>query len=161
MGTPRVDSPNPRRLANAFGVYYMGVTFEVAFLETILRDTRNQNPATLLIAPKDLENYVHTQIMVRETLDLVDLRGGNAITMGIPTDAVRARSHRHGRRTRLAFYTHPRRPDGIYYPSRLNQDENIAVYDRAVHKLNAGPTRRLNQFPELAAVLDRYRIAIA
>jgi hypothetical protein len=57
----------------------------------------------------------------------VDLRGGNAITMGIPADAVRACSHRHGRRTSLALYSHRDGPDGIYYPSRLNQDENIAV----------------------------------
>ncbi len=132
----------------------------MAFLETIVRDTKNQNPGTLLIASNDLENYVHTEITVRQTLDLVDLRGGNAITMGITTEAMRARSYRHGRRTSLALYTHPHRPDGIYYPSRLNQDENIAVYDRAVHKLSTGPTRRLNQCPELASVLDRYRIAI-
>ncbi len=141
-------------------MYYAGATFEVAFLETIVRDSKNQNPGTLLIASNDLENYVHTEITLRETLDLVDLRAGNAITMGIPTDAVHARSHRQGRRTSLALYTHRERPDGICYPSRLNQDDNIAVYDRAVHKLSAGPRRTLNQCPELAPVLDRYRIAI-
>lgn len=90
----------------------------------------------------------------------MDLRGANAVTMGIPTDAVRARSHRLGRRTSLALYTHPDAPEGIYYSSRLNQDDNIAVYDRAIHKLSTEPTRRLNDCLELASVLDRYRIAI-
>ncbi len=58
---------------------------------------------------------------------MVGLRGGNAITMGIPTDAAHARSQRHGGRVSLALYTHADTPDGIRYMSRLNQDENIAV----------------------------------
>jgi hypothetical protein len=158
--SPSRFSDPRRRPANRFGVFYAGATFEVAFLETIVRDARNQNPGTLLIASSDLDRYVHVEITVREPLGMVDLRGGNAIRMGIPTDAVRALSHQHGRRVSLALYTHPDRPEGIYYPSRLNQDENIAVYDRAVHKLSAGPRRRLNQCPELGPVLDRYLIAI-
>lgn len=141
-------------------MYYAGATFEVAFLETIVRDTSNQNPGTLLIPSSDLDRYIQVEVTVRAPLGMVDLRGGNAIRMGIPTDALRAHSHQQGRRVSLVLYAHPDKPDGIYYPSRLNLDENIAVYDRAVHKLVAGPTRRLNQCPELAPVLDRYRIAI-
>jgi len=159
LSPSRFSDPR-RRLATLFGVYYAGATFEVAFLETIVRDTKNQNPGTLLIGSSELDRYVHVEIKVREPLGMVDLRAGNATKMGIPTDAVRAHSHHHGRRMSLALYTHPDTPDGIYYPSRLNQDENIAVYDRAVQKLAAGPTRRLSQCPELASVLDRYRIAI-
>jgi len=119
-------------------VYYAGATFEVAFLETMVRDTKNQNPEILLIAYRELERYVHVEITARERLELVDLRGGNAITMGIPTDAVRVRWHRQSQRTSRALHTHPDSPDGICYPSRLNQDDNLAVHDRAVHKLSAG-----------------------
>ena len=147
-------------MVNRFGVYYAGSTFEVAFLETIVRDTKNLNPGTLLLSSRELQRYVHVEIVVREPLELADLRAGNAITMGIPTDAIRARSHREGQRTSLALYVHPDRPDGICYSSRLNQHENIAVYDRAIHKLSPGPTRRLSRCPELAPVLDRYRIAV-
>jgi hypothetical protein len=153
---------DPRRAKHRFGVYYVGETFEVAFLETLIRDTRNYNPGKLLISRAEVSRYVHVVITVHEEFKVVDLRAGNPITMGIPTDAVRARAHAHahGRKLSVAVYRHRDRPDGLCYPSRLNQDNNLAVYDRAIHKLIAGPRRSLDQCPELATVLDRYQIAI-
>jgi hypothetical protein len=151
---------DPRHAKHRFGVYYVGANFEVAILETLIRDTRNYNPGVLRIAKAVLAGFVHVAIEVREDLEVVDLRGGNPIVMGIPTDAIRARAHARGQKLSLALYQHADRHDGLYYPSRLNQDENLAVYDRAIHKLTAGPRRHLDQCPELAAVLDRYRIAI-
>jgi len=143
-----------------FGVYYVGQTFEVAFLETILRDRKNGHPGTLALSEGDLDDYVHVVVTTLEPLDLVDLRAGAAVALGLPTNALRAASHRLGQRASLALYRHPDRPDGIWYPSRLNGDENLAVYDRAVPKLSAGPRRSLRTCPELASVLNRYRVAI-
>lgn len=143
-----------------FGVYYIGQTFEGAFLETIVRDRKNGNPGALVLATDDLNSYAHVLITIRNPLDLVDLRGGGALAMGLPTNAVRAQSHRLGQRASLAVYRHPDSPDGIWYQSRLNGDENIAVYDRAVGKLSAGQRRPLGSCPELTVILDRYRIAL-
>jgi hypothetical protein len=152
---------DPRRAPRTrFGVYYIGQTFEVAFLETIVRDRKNGNPGTLVLGANDLIAYAHVAITVRAALDVVDLRGGSAIAMGLPTNALRAQSHRQGQKVSLALYRHADSPDGIWYPSRLNGDENIALYDRAVSKLSAGPRRSLGSCPELAPILDRYRIAI-
>jgi hypothetical protein len=142
--------------ASRFGIYYVGQTFEVAFLETMVRDLRNGNPGPLVLGPSDLDDYVHVHFTVQARLDLVDLRGGNAVGLGMPTDAVRATSQSLGQRASLAIY----RLDGIWYPSRLNGDENLAVYDRAVPKLSAGPRRKLSTCPELAPVLDAYRVAL-
>jgi hypothetical protein len=146
--------------AKRFGVYYAGQSFEVAFLETIVRDRKNGNPGTLILASRDLDDYVHVTITVRRALHLVDLRGGSAIAMGLSTNALRAQSHRQGQQASLALYQHSDRPDGIWYPSRLNGQENIAVYDRAVPNLSAGPRRKLGICPELAPILANYRIAI-
>jgi hypothetical protein len=151
---------DPRRIKHPFGVWYAGATSEVALLETLIRDIKNYNPGVLLTSRGELSRYVHVAVTVREDLDVVDLRGGNPIAMGIPTDAIRARAHARGRKLSIAFYRHTDRPDGICYPSRLNLDDNLAIYDRAVHKLSAGPRRPLDQCDELAPVLDRYRIAI-
>ena len=152
---------DPRKTTlTLFGVYYVGQTFEVAFLETIVRDRKNGNPGTLVLGADDLTAYSHVAITVGEPLDLVDLRGGNALAMGLPTNAVRAQSHRQGQNISLALYQHADRPDGIWYQSRLNGDENIALYDRAVTKLSAGPRRSLGACPELAPILDRYRILV-
>jgi hypothetical protein len=152
---------DPRRNpASRFGVYYVGLTFEVAFLETIVRDRRNGNPGPLFLSARDLDDYVHVHVTVRTRLDLVDLRGGNAVAHGVPTNAVRASSHRLGQRTSLAVYQRADQFDGIWYPSRLNGDENLAVFDRSVPKLSAGPRRKLVACPELAPILGAYRVAL-
>jgi hypothetical protein len=143
-----------------FGVFYVGQTFEVAFLETIVRDRRNGNPGMLVLSAGDLDAFVHVPITVTVSLNVVDLRGGSPVALGVPTNAVRASSHRLGQRASLAVYQRPDQPDGIWYPSRLNGEDNLAVYDRAVRKLAAGPRRKLIQCPELSAVLDAYRVAL-
>jgi hypothetical protein len=152
---------DPRKKAGLrFGVFYVGQTFEAAFLETIVRDRRNGNPGMLVLSSADLDAYAHVHVTVHQPLRLVDLRGGNAVALGVPTDAVRAGSHSLGQCASLAVYQRPDSMDGIWYPSRLNGDENIAVYDRAIGKLSAGPRRSLGSCPELAPILDRYRIAV-
>ncbi|HLN25470.1 MAG TPA: RES family NAD+ phosphorylase [Patescibacteria group bacterium] len=158
--TPSRFSDPRKSPKTRFGVYYAGGTFEAAFLETLVRDTKNLNPGLLLLSATDLDVYVHVTITVQTLLDLADLRAGNPVVMGIPTDAVRAQSHRFGQRISRALHDHPVRPDGLCYPSRLNGDDNFAVYDRAVPKLSAGPRRKLSACPELAPILNRYRIAI-
>jgi hypothetical protein len=60
----------------------------------------------------------------------------------------------------LAFHQHPSAPNGIVYPSRLNGQTNLAVYDRATPKLrvaNAGP---LIAAPDLPTVLDELMVAL-
>ena len=152
---------DPRRKPEKrFGVYYVGQTFEVAFLETIVRDLRNWNAGPLVLSASDLDDYVHVLVTVQLGLDLVDLRVGNAVALGLPTDAVRASSHRLGQRASLAIYQRPDRLDGIWYQSRLNGDENLAVYDRAVPKLSAAPRRKLGTCSELAPILAMYRVAL-
>jgi hypothetical protein len=156
----RAGSPIRARSHRAIRRYYVGEIFEVAFLETIVRDQRNGNPGALILSANDLDDYVHVHITVRARLDLVDLRDGNAVALGVPTNAVRASSHGLGQRASLAVYQRAERLDGIWYPSRLNGDENLAVYDRAVSKLSAGPRRKLGTCSELAPILGTYRAAL-
>jgi hypothetical protein len=152
---------DPRgKMPKRFGVYYVGQTFEVAFLETIVRDLRNGNPGPLVFSAHDLDAYVHVHITVQIRLDLVDLRGGNAVALGVPTDAVGASPNRLGQRASLAVYQRADRLDGILYPSRLNGDENLAIYDRAMPKISAGPRRKLGRCPELAPIVTAYRVAL-
>ena len=159
FASSRFSDPR-RKPPSRFGVYYVGQTFEVAFLETIVRDLRNGNPGPLLLSAGDLDDYVHVHVTVQTRLDLVDLRGGNAVALGVPTNAVRATSHRLGQRASLAVYQRAGPLDGIWYPSRLNGDENLAVFDRAVMKLSAGARRKLGSCPELAPILTAYRVVL-
>jgi hypothetical protein len=72
--------------ARRFGVFYVGQTFEVAFLETIVRDRRNGNPGMLVLSAADLDDYAHIHVSVQQPLSLVNLRRGNAVALGVPTN---------------------------------------------------------------------------
>jgi hypothetical protein len=152
---------DPRKsTAKRFGVYYVGQTFEVAFLETIVRDLKNGNPGPLVLSAVDLRDYVHVHVVVPASLDLVDLRRGNPVALGLPTNAVRGTSHQLGQHASLAVYQRKERLDGIWYESRLNSDDNLAIYDRAIPQLSAGPRRKLGDCPELAPILTTYRVSL-
>jgi hypothetical protein len=152
---------DPRKSARPrFGTYYVAGRFETAFLETIIRDRRNGNPGPLVMSAADLDDYVHVPVIIDQRLSMVDLRGGNAIALGLPTNTIRAAAHRRGQSASLAIYRRAENFDGIWYPSRLDGEENLAIYDRAVPKLSAGPRRKLGACLELAPILDIYRIAL-
>jgi hypothetical protein len=144
-----------------FGVLYFGASLKVCFLEAILRDKRNGRIGDLLIGYSELENRVCADIELRDPLSLVDLRGDGLIRMGVPTDAVRASSHNLGQLWSLAFWSHSTSLDGLIYPSRLNGETNIALYDRAKSKVVC--TRQqplLDTGNELAAIIRKFKLSI-
>ncbi len=158
-GPSRFSDPRLRR-ANRFGVYYVGATFEVAFLEAVVRDRRDGNPAPFPMTETELSTWAHVPVTVRQPLDTVDLRDGACIALGVSTDTVRARAQAKGRKASLAVWQRREQFDGILYQTRLNTQDNIAVYDRAVPRLDAGPRRRLNACPEIAPLLERYNVVL-
>ncbi len=80
--------------------------------------------------------------------------------MGVPSDVIGASAQVLARAWSLAFHEHPAAPDGITYPSRLNEETSLAVYGRAVPKLEVVRTSRLLDVPELPAVLDMLNVAL-
>jgi hypothetical protein len=80
--------------------------------------------------------------------------------MGIPSNVARSMRQTLSRAWSVAFYEHPTAPDGIIYSSRLNDDSNLAVYDREIGKLRADRIFRLIEAPGLAGVLDAFKVAL-
>ena len=81
--------------------------------------------------------------------------------MGIPSDALRASSHRLGQAWSTAHWSHDERPDGLVYSSRLNEDTNVVIYDRALPNLRAMATPRLLECRlEFAEVLRDLAVAL-
>lgn len=150
----RFSDPRRRVAANRFGVLYLGASLKVCFLEAVLRDQRDGVVGSLAIGEDEFESRRFAEIEVTSALNLVDLQDDCAIRMGVPTDVHRASKQTLARRWSVAFYEHPSRPDGIIYPSRLNGEINLAVYDRAVSKLQASRVRTLKAAPGLATVLN-------
>lgn len=136
-GKSRSRFSDLRRLveANRFGVLYLGSSLKVCFLEAVLRDERDGVDGDYLMAESELDTRNYAEIRPTSDLKLIDPTGDGPVRMGIPSDVPRASSQALARRWSLAIYEHPTRVDGILYPSRLNGETNIAVYDRAIGKL--------------------------
>lgn len=156
----RFSDPRRRKPQNRFGVLYVGESLAVCFLEAILRDRKDGVVGGLELEERELEQRVFVEIEVASPLRVVDLRGNNAVAMGLPSDVLRGVRHRLGRAWSVAFHEHPSAVDGIIYPSRLNGQVNLAIYGHAVRKLRPTRLRRLINVAELAPVLDDLEVAI-
>lgn len=147
---------------NAFGVVYLGSSAKVAFVETLLRDAADGRGADCVLELAEIEARSLASVRVNDPLRLVDLTGDSGIRMGVPSDVAGARDQTEARIWSAAFHAHPETPDGVYYPSRLNEERNIALYDRALGRVGATATPRLIDCDiELAAILDDLDIALA
>lgn len=156
----RFSDPRRRIPANRFGVLYLGSSLKVCFLEAMLRDRRNGQVGDYPIEEAELSARVVAQIAPSRSLNLVDLRHDGPVRMGIPTDVVRASAHTLSRVWSAALHDHPAKVDGIIYPSRLNDEVNLAVFERAVPALRAVQTSPLITAPGFASVLNDLKVAL-
>lgn len=131
----RFSDPRPLADAERFGVLYLGGTLKVCFLEAVLRDQRDGNFGDFPIGEEELMARLYGEISIETPLNVIDLRDDAPLIMGVPSDVAGASDQALARQWSLAFHEHPQQPDGIIYPSRLNGQTNIAVFDRAIFKL--------------------------
>jgi hypothetical protein len=152
---PRRSAPDRR-----FGVLYLGSSLKVCFVEAVLRDQRDGVVGDLEIAEADLDDRLYSEVRTTSPLQLVDLREDGPLRMGIPSDVVRGRTQSLARKWSLAIFDHPAHIDGIIYPSRLNGEANLAIYDRSVPKLRAASTADLVDAPGLGDLLNEFLVAL-
>ena len=156
-GLSRFSDPTGR----AFNLVYLGSSFKVAFVETILRDRADGRGADCIIEQAEIAKRSIAVIQPVLDLRLVDLTGNGGLRMGVPSDVVGARDQTLAQKWSVAFHGHPDGPDGVLYPSRLNEERCIALYHRAVGKLQATAwPRLLDCRAELANTLDDLELAI-
>src|SRR6266851_56201 len=156
----RFNDPRRRSEDKRFGVLYLGSTLKGCFIEAILRDRRNGAVGDYPIEEAELVQREYAEIVVTSSLSLVELRGDGRIRMGIPSDVVGSTRQALGRVWSVAFHEHPSAPDGIIYSSRLNEDTNVAIYDRAIGKLRTERIFSLIAAPGFASVLDALKVAL-
>jgi len=156
----RFSDPRRRIEENRFGVLYLGETLKVCFLEAVLRDRRNGEIGDFPIDEIELKARLSATIRPTRELRLIDLRDDGPLRMGIPTDVVRAADQTLARAWSVAIYDHPEAVDGILYPSRLNNQHNLAIYDRAVPALRCGSVAPLMRKSGFAAVLNDLHVAL-
>jgi hypothetical protein len=156
----RFSDPRRRAADNRFGVLYLGSSLKVCFLETILRDERDGVVGQVEIAESELDDRRYAEIRVRNRLQLLDLTGDGPVRMGIPSDVARSRGQALARKWSIAFHDHPRGLDGLLYPSRLNGENNLAIYGRAVGRLELAREYDLQHAAGLPDVLNDFLVAL-
>ena len=145
----------------AFGLVYLASSAKVSFVETILRDRADGRGADCVVELAEIEKRSLASIQINKDLRLIDLTGDGPLRMGVPSDVAGAIDQSLARAWSVAFYAHEDQPDGVYYPSRLNEERCIALYDRALGKLKATTTPRLMDCrAELAAILNELEISV-
>ena len=156
----RFSDPRGRVPANRFGVLYLGSTLKVCFVEAVLRDEGDGRTSELLLDERDLAARRYAEVDVAAPVSLVDLRGDGPLRMGVPSDVARGSKQSLARRWSVALHDRPTQPDGVIYPSRLNGETNLAIYDRAVGKLSVASSRPLLSEPGLARVLRELKVGL-
>lgn len=159
-GRSRFSDPRRRVDAGRFGVLYLGSSLKVCLLEAILRDDRDGVVGTLPISRTVLTDRAVAAITPTRDLKLLDLRGDGPVRMGIPSDVVRGAKQSLARAWSVAFREHPASIDGIIYPSRLNGEHNLAIYDHAVPALACTGAVPLIRAKGLVKVLRDLSVAI-
>lgn len=156
-GLSRFSDPT----GQAFGVIYLGASLRVSFVETVLRDRSDGRGAECLIDQSELDRRSVATIRPKVGLKLVDLTGNGGLRMGVPSDVIGARDQTLSRQWSVAFHDHPDKPDGILYPSRLNEERCIAIYERAAGTLKITTSQRLMDCDvALAALIEELELGI-
>ncbi len=144
---------------DTFKVLYIAPAPLTAIAETVIRD-RFVDRARRRIFQEELEAWGAGEVETTRPLRLIDLRGLGLTLLGVPTDALGARNQRAGRRMSAElYYQHPNL-DGVIYTSRHVKRDCVAVYDRGVPKLSAGPVVGLVTLPALLPALIALNVSL-
>ena len=153
----------PSRFSDPYGrfaVVYFGATAKVCFIETVIRDRPDGRLTALPIEFAELEDWRCAILAPARDLRLVDLRDEGALRIGVPSDAIRARDQTLGRIWSAALWEHEAAPDGLLYPSRLNSETSLALYDRAMPAMALVEARPLLERPEMPEIIESLELAI-
>jgi hypothetical protein len=153
FGPSRFSSPS-----GAFRVLYAAQDFRTALAEAVIRD-RFVDRQRRYIGRSTLANRSITLIGTTAPLRLLDVRGSAAYTLGVDTNAVRAREHNPGQA--FSEWLHAETNfDGLLYDSRLTTQACVAIYERALSAIDASPAQPLIAHADLVAELRRMNIVV-
>jgi hypothetical protein len=153
LGPSRFSSPS-----GAFRVLYAAQDFSTALAEAIIRD-RFVDRERRYIGRSTLATRSVTLIGTTAPLKMLDVRGSAAYTLGIDTNAVRGRTHDPGQAFSERLHA-VSNFDGLLYDSRLTSRACIAVYERALPKIEASPAQSLLAHADLVPELQRMKIIV-
>jgi hypothetical protein len=144
-----------------FGVLYVALSIEGAFMETVIRDRFAHGTLPLLVNEGDLLSRSVSRLGWNETriLRLADFTGP-LVVLGGDSLILSTPDYETTNIWSSAVFAHPDQVDGILYRSRYAAQDCIAIFERAKLLARDNPIL-LVQHPDLPRILDRYGIGIA
>ncbi len=139
-----------------YGVCYFGLSLDVAFAETLLR-----NPSSRLLGGSDLAVRSISTGHLTRGVQLAQLHGPGLNRLEITAETVHG-PHDICRRLALELWRHPKQVDGIAYRSRFDDDELcVALFDRASDAIAIDATEGLlDDMRRLGRILDKYDVGL-
>lgn len=154
FGDTRFSSPEHK-----FKLMYIAHDLMTAVAERIVRD-RFEGQAIREIFQEELTAYCVAEIGTVHSLRLLDLRGHGATVLGVSTDAVRAKDQAQGRIMSQRIYDHSNL-DGSLYMSRITNRTCVAIYDRALKRVQSyGRAINLVRAKDLVEVIRQLHLTI-
>jgi hypothetical protein len=128
-------------------------------METLIID-----PALRIVSEAALADRCLSRIRSSRKLRLVDLVSSGGLKRIGADSRLFSGDHAIARQWALALHEHPSRPDGIWYPSRLDPTRScVAVFCRSRDAMESelvGPLLAAPTSSMIAAALDHYAVAL-
>jgi RES domain len=116
--------------AGNFSVLYAASNLATAISETVIRD-RFEGVADRRLFIEEFQDWVVVQLRTILPLQVVDLRKGGCLKLGISTEIAGAKGFEEAQQ--FAQFLHDNSKfDGILYSSRLTGRNCVAIFNRAV-----------------------------
>ena len=154
--------PVPSRFgdpAGRYAVLYAAETVQCAFWEAIGRNRFTRRKRREL-PRSDVEARRVVSLQSIETLALVDLRGDGPIRIAAPTAVAHDSNHTAGRALSAATRAGVPEADGFLYLSRFTGHLCMALFDKAVRKLEALEVTPLVVHADFLQALVDYEITL-
>lgn len=161
-GTPLGTGIAPSRFsdpAGKFAVLYAADSVPCAFWESMVRD-RFTRMKRRRLSKHEVRTRLVVMLRSTQSVSLVDLRNDGPIRIGAPTAVAHDKNHAAGRALAAAVYGMLPDADGFLYPSRFTGHNCVAIFDRAIRKLQALNVTPLIAHTDFLAALDDYEIVL-
>lgn len=161
-GTPLGVAVAPSRFSDPKGKYavlYAAGTVPCALWEGLVRNrlARRQRRE---IPKQEVKETRVVSLTASEPLALVDLRDDGPVRIGAPTAVAHDSNHAAGRALSAATHGLVPESDGFLFQSRFTGHNCLALFDRAIVKLEALDVEPLMLRPEFADALTEYEITL-
>lgn len=145
--TNRFDSDS-----GAFGVLYLGASFNAAFIETLVR-----NPKRRMISYEDIKQRSLSVVIANRSMRMVKLYGQGLSYHGTD-NSISTGPYEPCGKWADALWQHPDKPDGIaYHSSHDSKELCYALFQRTDFELIVTDQCLLTErIVEIAALLNRY-----